>query len=383
MAYTLPTAGTPGYGTTFNSITGGLGANNNNAIPLNTWGAGLWAGGFDPNQANQGPEEQAKMMAALNQYIKANNINGSDYFAKNPQSVPGTIMGDMSLVDWWIRDQARRQDKSNSFLDSTLGKIVAAGLPIATGGLGAFAGLGSLAAGGIGAATGATLGGLKGGPLGAILGGVGGYGGGLLGSSLVNNGIMGTINNAVSGVKSLFNPSSNASFVNPNALGGAEALYTPSSVSIPSSQGLGLLPQNLYNPASLGGGILGAVNTLKLPAGSLYNPLSSRTTFVNGVPIQSGPTNPPIAGPAALQPNSPGILEATKDLASASAKKIGTTVAKNAATELISGLLAPEAPAEAGGIDVQPWGGKFKEFQSPYRKALKLKGRRGISINIA
>lgn len=199
--YQLPQVGASRYTTTFNSLgTTGLGKNNSNPLDINTWGAGLWAAGIDPNDPNLGYRlwefNKAKMSSNDTDYQK----RVQEQVAKHGWDL-NTKEGLSSAVDWYYRDLSRRMDKSNNFFDSTIGKIISMTAPLALGGVGAALGLsGSL----VGAGTGAVIGGVQGGPLGAVLGGVGGYGAGSLAGSLVNNGISGTIDNITSGFQEMF-----------------------------------------------------------------------------------------------------------------------------------------------------------------------------------
>lgn len=377
--YAGPQIGAPGYTTTFNALgTTGLGKNNANPLDINKWGAGLWAAGIDPNDPNLG--------FRLWEFNQAKQGKDPDYQKRVAEQVSkhgwdlNTQSGLAEAVDWYYRDLSRRMDKSSNFFDSTIGKIISMTAPLALGGAGGLLGLSSAAAGGIGAATGATLGGLQGGPLGAVLGGLGGYGSGLLGSSLATNGITGTINNAISGVKDLFGGS--GGFVNPNALGVSGAnLYNPASLggAVSASNGLGL-SGGLLSPTVSNG--LGLASGL---ASSLYTPGSlSGVQMVNGVPIQDGPTNPPIPGPAANQTTPPGILEAAGDLISSYAPDIASFAGKQLVSNALEGILSPaSAEAASGGmLGGQAWGGKFKPFESGYIKSKKGLKKRGIVSDI-
>jgi hypothetical protein len=140
----------------------GAGAGGPNRYDFTQYGSGLWSVGIDPNApdaraqadrviANMKPAERAEVMAAVN------------------RNQPGRGNRDAVVygLDARQRDVARKIQKSNSFLDTTLGKVLGT---VATIGAGFLPGGQFLAP-----AVGAGLGGAKGGLKGAVLGGLGGY----------------------------------------------------------------------------------------------------------------------------------------------------------------------------------------------------------------
>lgn len=314
MAYTAPAAGTVRGSARFGSIAQGLGARNNNAIDINEWGAGLWTAGFDPNRVNQGPQEQSAFIAQLNDYIAQNKINSGEFFAKNPGINPQSVTAPLEVVDWWVRDQSRAQDKSNNFLDTTLGKIITAGAQVA---LGAIPGIGPALSAGLGAYTGQRNGG---GVFGGLLGAASGFGAGKLGSSLATNGIKGTFTNLVDSAKDFFGGGSNGTLTSINeffpqdiaarsltgagvmgnaarlsgvmtaagipALGKASSLATAAGTASKAAGAAALLQSDTVKSA-LGLGVplvagLAVANSLK-PSGALSpNPTSGATTNLGG-----------------------------------------------------------------------------------------------------
>lgn len=206
--YKAPAKGTAGYTTGFGS--GLWGDSNAGGFNINQWGAGLWGAGLDPNDPNLG----YRLWEFNNEKMKSND---TDYQKRVKEQIAkhgwdmNTQKGLAEAVDWYYRDLGRRMDKSNSFMDSTLGKIISMAAPFAVPGIGTALGLvGSTGAGVLGAATGAVMGGVQGGPLGAVLGGIGGFGAGGLANSVVTNGLGNTINNAVSGFTDMFGGGSSA-----------------------------------------------------------------------------------------------------------------------------------------------------------------------------
>lgn len=179
-----------------------------------TFGSGLWSMGIDYKDKNAAEAAQKwydKQPKAAREEI--------DSYWKNNKKSGNAAQDIMQAVDWRQQDVARKIQKENGFLDSTIGQIVSTLGQVA---LGAVPGIGPILSAGMGAITG----GLQGGGLGAVLGGLGGYGSGQLGSSLATNGIQGTINNAVSGFSNLFG-------------GGAAPISTPSLNAANVVQGVG------------------------------------------------------------------------------------------------------------------------------------------------
>jgi hypothetical protein len=90
-----------------------------------------------------------------------------DYYKNNPSQT-----GDQGLINsanWYAQDLTRRMAKSNSFLDSTIGKVLSVGAQVAAS---FIPGIGPAVSAGIGAAVGGATGGVGG----ALLGGLSGYG---------------------------------------------------------------------------------------------------------------------------------------------------------------------------------------------------------------
>jgi hypothetical protein len=151
-----------------------LGATNDNPIPKGVEGAGLWAIGIDPRDpralyrawdyatARMGPKDPFNDFA---KYLYADK-NGNYQKVLNPK-IAGELL---KRVDWHVRDTARKIDKSNAFMDTTIGKLVGAALTSWAGGINPW----------LGAVVGATVGSQTGGGswLGALSGGIsGGLGG--------------------------------------------------------------------------------------------------------------------------------------------------------------------------------------------------------------
>lgn len=182
MAYVAPTKGQVRGSSKFGA---GFGARNGNPFNINEAGAGLWAAGYDPSD----PDILSKVTA----YGAANP--GAAASIRKQQAKTGQDL--TAATDWFFRDQARAQDKDNSFLNSTLGKILVAGAQVA---LGAIPGIGPALSAGLGAGVGFSQGGVVQGLLGAATG----YGAGSFGSSLATKGLSGTVSSAVDGVKNFF-----------------------------------------------------------------------------------------------------------------------------------------------------------------------------------
>lgn len=164
--YTAPSKGATKYGVGFGTGLGGDSATQQlfgKAPDL----AGLWAMGFDQSD----PGFNSKLKAFHTDKI-TNDADYKNYVtkeaAKNNWDL-NTDQGRTYGADWYYRDLARRMGKSNSFLDSTIGKILNVGAQVAAAfipGVGPY----------VSAAIGATTGGITGGFKGAVLGGIGGYG---------------------------------------------------------------------------------------------------------------------------------------------------------------------------------------------------------------
>jgi hypothetical protein len=137
----------------------GMGAGGPYRFDYTQKGSGLWASGIDPNSpdvqrlaeisiANLPPKERAKVPKVAG--------------PRSTQPIDAA-----SALDAYHRDVARQIQKTNSFFDSTLGKVLGT---VATIGAGFLPGGQFLAP-----VVGAGIGGAKGGLKGAVLGGLGGY----------------------------------------------------------------------------------------------------------------------------------------------------------------------------------------------------------------
>lgn len=172
-AYTPPAKGTRRGSALFGS---GFGGSNVGGFNINEWGAGLWGAGIDVNSPTLSKTVRdvynAKMAGEGNdtdfQKRVAGELSKKGYSASNDKQLIDT-------VDWYYRDLGRRMDKSNSFFDSTIGKIVSVGATIAAAAF-APAVIPGITAAQAGAAAGAVLGGVQDGVKGALFGAVGGYG---------------------------------------------------------------------------------------------------------------------------------------------------------------------------------------------------------------
>lgn len=328
MSYLSPLQGTPRGSALFNA---GFGANNSNPINVDEWGAGLWSAGYDPNRINQGPAESAAYLGQLRDYAAQNNVDLSGYY-KNAPGKQGTDAGYVDAMDWYFRDQSRRQDKTNNFLDTTLGKVLGG---IGQVGLGFIPGVGpALAAG-----AGGLLGARKGGLLGGLLGAAGGYGAGSLGSSLATHGIAGTATNALNSVKGFF--------------GGA----TPSAGSAAVGAGGALNSINQFFPADIAARSVTSAGLLADTAGRL------------GPVVAAAHGNPPIPERSVAE-RAGGALNGLQS---------GLQLAG-----LTSGLLGSGTPEDesSSAIPAGPeWAGKFQKFQNPYAPTQK-RMRKGIVSNI-
>lgn len=119
--YEAPKPGQEMYGAYFGGINGqaqALGYRNDNPIDYSSEGAGFVSQRIDPNDP------------ALGYYIASFKKNESEnwswangeYWANNKRT-GDAFVDDARVLDWYWRDLARRMDKSNSFFDSTFGKI--------------------------------------------------------------------------------------------------------------------------------------------------------------------------------------------------------------------------------------------------------------------
>lgn len=257
--------------------------------------AGLWAMGFDQSD----PNFNYKLWEFHNDKMKT-DPDYKNYVTKeaaknnwNLNDAQGITYG----ADWYYRDLARRMGKSNSFLDSTIGKILS---PIAQIGLGFIPGVGPLLSAGLGAGIGASQNGL----LGGVLGGLGGYGAGSLGASLATNGIGGTISNALDSVSNLFGGSGGGGFTNAAALGNGSSLTSGLSnaaniggVGGPLSSGISALTPNLGSlggaatlGSQLGGGgaLLSGIGALTPNLASLGGAASLANALGNGAVNAAG-----------------------------------------------------------------------------------------------
>jgi hypothetical protein len=139
----------------------GAGAGGPNRFDFTQYGGGLWSIGIDPNSPTVKQDVQRwydSQPAAVRAEVQKGMGN---------QPGRGSIDPLVYATDWRGRDVARKVQKSNSFLDTTLGKVLGTAATIGAGFLpgGQF----------LAPAVGAGLGGAKGGLKGAVLGGLGGY----------------------------------------------------------------------------------------------------------------------------------------------------------------------------------------------------------------
>jgi hypothetical protein len=162
--YTPPAKGTVRGSAKFGA---GLGANNDNGFNINEAGAGLWAQGIDVNSPNVNANIKAVYDAKIGTDTDFSTRIGAAATKENWNV--NTDAGRYNAVDWYYRDLSRRMDKSSSFLDSTIGKVLTVGAEIAAS---FIPGVGPA----ISASIGAVTGGLTGGPLGALTGALSGYG---------------------------------------------------------------------------------------------------------------------------------------------------------------------------------------------------------------
>lgn len=318
MAYVAPAKGQLDPWGANAKFGGGLGANNDNAFDINKGYSGLWAAGYDIRDPDVVNKLRASYAGTGGNAAGFNEKIGS-FRSNNPNVAAGTHAGSLSTTlgrsispedaaflsetNWYNADLARRMDKSNNFLDSTLGKILSAGLKV---GLGFIPGVGPLLSAGLGAYTGQRTGGV----LGGILGGLSGYGSGQLGASLATHGIKGTITNTIDSVRNLVNPGSAAGVVNTTGLpGGQTGITTPT--------GGGLVGSGQLNPAGVGvlgntaaGGVAAGFNPLAVAGGAVAANVFPQFANLGQVqPLQSGPqpgTNT-IVGPGSVAGQNNGI----------------------------------------------------------------------------
>lgn len=139
----------------------GAGAGGPNRFDFTQYGGGLWSIGIDPNSPTVKQDVQ-RWYDSQPAAVKAEVQKGM-----GNQPGRGSIDPLVYATDWRGRDVARKVQKSNSFLDTTLGKVLGTAATIGAGFLpgGQF----------LAPAVGAGLGGAKGGLKGAVLGGLGGY----------------------------------------------------------------------------------------------------------------------------------------------------------------------------------------------------------------
>lgn len=303
-----------------------------------TFGSGLWSMGID--YKDKGAAEAAQKWYDKQPLAARKEIDS--YWTNNKKS--GNAAQDiMAAVDWRQQDVARKIQKENGFLDSTLGQIVSTLGQVA---LGAVPGIGP----GLAAAMGAITGGLQGGLGGAVLGGLGGYGSGQLGSSLATNGIGGTINNAVSGFQNLFGGGTQAPIVN------GAANIVPGTVGITSPTGIGgsSILNNAVSAINTGNDVAGLVSGGSAPAaGGLTTAQGAGTQAVSGA--GAGGVNPAslgsMLGPSAGTAASAGVLAGAGGLATAAGAGLGATAAQAAGT---AGVSAATGGASAGGAGAAP-----------------------------
>lgn len=312
--------------------------------------AGLWAMGFDQSD----PNNNAKLWAFHQDKMKTDQ-DYKNYVTKeasknnwNLNDIQGITYG----ADWYYRDLARRMGKSNNFLDSTLGKIIATAGQI---GLGFVPGVGPALSAGLGAYTGQRNGG---GILGGLLGAAGGYGAGKLGANIAANGLSNTISSGLNSIQNLFGggelTSINQYFpadIAKRAITsasllplGAAARLGQSGLNIPSPNKVKNITDQWgdYTTSSSGSGNYADVAQPTTP--QTGNPLGGLATgLLAGIPLISGQTSSP-----------------TQQSASTSSQLALPTLAT---AEADAGILGPG------------WGGKFDKFKSPYRQTQLTKSR--------
>lgn len=338
-------AGPGGYG--FNS---GLGGNSEEQLAFKTSpsNAGLWAAGYDPSDPN--------LNYKLQEYMNANKLSKSDldgFYKNNPN---GTFA---NAMDWYFHDLGGRMGKSNNFLDTGIGSVI--------GTIGQFA-LGAVPVVGpaLSAGLGAYLGQRNGGVLGGLLGAAGGYGAGKFGAGVATNGLTSTIGSAANSIgnfiqhpiDSIGNAITSAGSSISGLLGGNSGFTNPS--------GLGLTPSSLYNPASLGGTVaasnglgtagLGLLtpNLASLGGSAGLNAALGSGTISNGLGlVPQDLYNPASLGETASSGTTSNGPSATDYLQTAG--KLGQLLAPG---EEEGGLMGAGAP--------QSWGNKFAPFVSPY-----------------
>lgn len=139
-------------------------------------GSGLLSQGLEYNSAKIFDWYNSWKGAASTPYQQGILKGMQGYAKNNPANYndPGWVT---NAIDWYFRDNQRKSQKENGFLDSTLGKVLSTAAQV---GLGFVPGVGPALSAGFGAITG----GLQGGLGGALLGGLSGYGAGQLGSGL-------------------------------------------------------------------------------------------------------------------------------------------------------------------------------------------------------
>jgi hypothetical protein len=142
----------------------GAGAGGPNRFDFTQYGGGLWSIGIDPNSPTVKQDVQ-RWYDSQPAAVKAEVQKGM-----GNQPGRGSIDPLVYAADWRGRDVARKIQKSNKFLDTTLGKVLGT---VATIGAGFLPG-GQVLAPMVGAGIGGAQGGLKG----AVLGGLSGYGAG-------------------------------------------------------------------------------------------------------------------------------------------------------------------------------------------------------------
>jgi hypothetical protein len=135
----------------------GMGAGGPNRFDFTQLYSGLWSIGIDPNSPTLKQDVQRWYDS------QPANVRAEVQRGMGNQPGRGSIDPLVYATDWRARDVARKIQKSNSFMDSTFGKILGTALPLGLGMVAAPLGIGASAA--IGGATG----GLKG----AVLGGIG------------------------------------------------------------------------------------------------------------------------------------------------------------------------------------------------------------------
>lgn len=271
---------------------GGLGATNDNGFDINAPGAGLWAAGYDPNNAADVNRLYSDIIMANKQSLP----ELSKYYQPGQKLDQKGLEGFLDAADWYYRDQARQMDKQNKFGDSVVGKIVLGGLTGAAGM--AFGPLG-------GALIGAAAGGATDGLSGALLGGLGGG----LGGAVANAGGIGNfIQNPVSGFT--------------NALGGNVGNLAGQTVA----GGLGDLAQGAVKD-----GVMGAVTGGGGPnySSAAANAVPGAATGVSPASLAASLGGAAAAGTTALPA---GLSGAAGGLTTAAGAGLGATLAQAAGT---------------------------------------------------